>query len=174
MKRYKLVCQVEPELPRYPSQLNLAATYVKMQQYVIHPTDHHIGLCDKLCGQGQRRLATQFSASIEASTSLEHWRSTLEPRIGSAPCTLRVTIFAAPPSATPSSSRGAMGSQLTAGSSKLNGADSSSSVPGDSQQKGSKHLPFARTFMDDYKVKIANLFLTLNVPVDMPPLEAPS
>ncbi|KAJ3548762.1 hypothetical protein NM688_g5253 [Phlebia brevispora] len=183
--RYKLAHQIEPEMPHY--QLNLAAAYLKIKKWMEAEKACDAALSQHRSVKGYWRRAQARRAQGRTEDAIKDLRAMLKLQPTNTEALAEMSALAPPEFIleTPDSDqiRWRSGDQATSssasGSSKRtqNAASSSRSPHGSldfaspsdhPKKKNPQSLPFARTFMDDRKLKINSLPMTIDVPVDLP------
>ncbi|KAI0342741.1 hypothetical protein BDW22DRAFT_1357239 [Trametopsis cervina] len=182
---YKFAHQIEPEMPHY--NLNLAAAYLKIHEWIKAER-----ACDTALGQhrsvkGYWRRAQARKAQSRVHDAIKDIRAILKlqpdnpealseihqlvhpnqpPMVSPIPRSSSVSSLAIPSTSSSSSSAGSS-TTLSASSSNTN-ADLPS-VPLATPHP-SNPFPFSRTYKDDFKLKISFLPITIDIPVNLPPL----
>ncbi|KAI0763339.1 hypothetical protein BD413DRAFT_212428 [Trametes elegans] len=160
IEHYKAAYRIEPELPHY--QLNIAAAYLKLQNYVEAEKACDIALGQHHSVKGHWRRAQARKAQGRIEDAMKDLRAVLRLQPSSTEAIAEIMLLC-PPEPTTSSS------QPSSSSSSSKATITSGGVPGwIPTPKPPKPLPFVRSKTDDRKLKISALPITVDIPVDFP------
>ncbi|KAI0667923.1 hypothetical protein C8Q78DRAFT_980870 [Trametes maxima] len=164
VERYKGAYRIEPEIPHY--QLNLAAAYLKMNEFIKAEKACDITLGQHRSVKGHWRRAQARKAQGRIEDALKDLRAVL--RLQPSNKEARAEIIAlCPPAPDEPMACSTVPSSSSSSSSKPPFApkQQSSWIP---TPKPPKPLPFARSTMDNRTLKISALPITVDIPIDFP------
>ncbi|KAI0750054.1 hypothetical protein C8Q80DRAFT_1101519 [Daedaleopsis nitida] len=174
IERYKDAYSIEPEMPHY--QLNLAAAYLKVQNYVEaeKACDVSLGLHKSVKGHWRRAQARKSQGRIQ--DALRDFRAVLQLQPSNSEAVAEITSLCPPNSLEPAAELTASASSSSS-SSAQSSSSASSSTPqthGQPQRqswiptpRSPKPLPFSRSTTDDRKLQISPVPITIDIPVDI-------
>ncbi|KAI0696452.1 hypothetical protein BC835DRAFT_1414283 [Cytidiella melzeri] len=184
IKHYKFAYQIEPEIPHY--NLNLAAAYLKISEWVKaeNACDTALGQHKSVKGYWRRAQARKAQGRLPEAVRDLRALTRLQP---DNPEALSELQKLAPPSLRPQSPKAradapspssttlsSASSSSSAGPSSLSSFSSlgrnGSTIPRDSPSPNPDSFAFTRTYKDDFKLKVSSLPVTIDIPVNLPPL----
>ncbi|KAI0706424.1 hypothetical protein C8Q76DRAFT_749579 [Earliella scabrosa] len=169
--RYKAAYEIEPEMPHY--QLNLAAAYLKVQNYVEAEKACNLALGQHKSVKGYWRRAQARKAQGRIEEALRDFRAVLRLQPSNAEAVAEITALCPP--APPEAAVDAAAASSSSSSSSAQPSSSSSATVQTQPQSSwipaprvPKPLPFPRSAADDRKLKISSIPITVEIPVDFP------
>ncbi|KAI0656427.1 hypothetical protein C8Q70DRAFT_1056661 [Cubamyces menziesii] len=183
IERYKSAYRIEPEMPHY--QLNLAAAYLKLQNFIEAEKACDLALGQHRSVKGYWRRAQARKAQGRIEDALRDLRAVLRLQPSNTEALTEImSLCPAPPPAPDepiASSSLASGSRSSQPSCSSSSSSSSRPPPGAAGSglphwiptpKPPKPLPFPRGATDGRKLKISSIPITVDIPVDFPFFEA--
>ncbi|KAI0766787.1 hypothetical protein BC629DRAFT_1583643 [Irpex lacteus] len=181
IKHYKFAYQIEPEVPHY--NLNLAAAYLKINEWMKAEQACDIALGQHRSVKGYWRRAQARKAQGRIPEAIKDLRSIIKLQPESPEATAELQKLAPgtlqpkppkprqePPSAPPSSLSESSGSSSSAGPSAASCSTSRDPSLQQNPPSSPDSLGFTRSYKDDFKLKISSLPITIDIPVNLPPL----
>ncbi|KAI0636310.1 hypothetical protein C8Q77DRAFT_1052471 [Trametes polyzona] len=164
VKRYKNAYHTEPELPHY--QLNLAAAYLKLHDYIEAEKACDLALSQHRSVKGYWRRAQARKAQGRIQDALHDLREVLVLQPSNTEAIAEIMELCPPEDHGPEASSSSSSAPGPSSSSLRAPAHSSASHPWIPAPEPPEPLPFPPGPTDDRKLKISFLPVTVDIPVD--------
>ncbi|KAI0373616.1 hypothetical protein BV20DRAFT_749220 [Pilatotrama ljubarskyi] len=175
VERYKSAYRIEPEMPHY--QLNLAAAYLKLKNYIEAEKACDIALGQHRSVKGYWRRAQARKAQGRIEDALKDLRAVLRLQPSNTEAVAEIMALCSPAADDPATSSSSQPSSSFFSLSSASASSSSSSKPSPlptayshwiPTPKPPKPLPFPPGPTDGRKLKISSIPITVDVPVEFP------